>query len=40
MRQEDAVELLDKTLQEEGETDKKLTQLAETEINEEATEAG
>lgn len=38
--QDDAAELLDKTLQEEGETDKKLTQLAETEINEEATEAG
>ena len=38
--QDDAAGLLDKTLQEEGETDKKLTQLAETEINEEATEAG
>ncbi len=39
MGQDDAAELLDMTLQEEGDTDKKLTQLAESEINEEAAES-
>ena len=36
---EDQAELLNQTLQEEGETDKKLTSLAETSINEEAKTA-
>jgi ferritin-like metal-binding protein YciE len=36
---EDQAELLNQTLQEEGETDKKLTSLAETSINEEAKAA-
>jgi ferritin-like metal-binding protein YciE len=36
---EDHAELLNQTLQEEGETDKKLTSLAETSINEEAKAA-
>ncbi len=39
MGQDDAAELLDMTLQEEGDTDKKLTHLAESEINEEAAES-
>ena len=37
--EEDAVGLLQRTLNEEGETDKKLTKLAETVINVEASEA-
>ena len=37
--EEDAMELLQRTLNEEGETDKKLTKLAESVINVEASEA-
>jgi ferritin-like metal-binding protein YciE len=37
--EEDAVESLQRTLNEEGETDKKLTQIAESVINIEASEA-
>jgi ferritin-like metal-binding protein YciE len=36
---EDHAQLLNQTLQEEGETDKKLTQLAESYINEDARTA-
>jgi ferritin-like metal-binding protein YciE len=36
---DDAAQLLDETLQEEKETDAKLTELAESEINVEAEEA-
>jgi ferritin-like metal-binding protein YciE len=36
---QDQAQLLDETLQEEGETDKKLTSLAESYINEEAKSA-
>jgi ferritin-like metal-binding protein YciE len=38
--QEDIAELLQQTLDEEGETDKKLTQIAESSINVEAVHAG